>query len=394
MRLYVASRFLSRFARALVAAMLSYHVYVVTDSYAALGLLGLIEFLPVIPVSLLAGALADRFDRRRVIVVAYTAAAVCCSLLSVQSAGSETDTLWVFALAFVLAIASGFAAPAASALLPSLVPWEVFQNATVVSASITHVAWVAGPITMGFLVEPLGFGAPYAVAAAFYVGSTLCMAALVAPPIVGTRPEISTAAVREGLQFVWRARPILGSMSLDMFAVIFASATALLPVYAEEILHVGPVGYGLLRAAMGIGTLLMALLLLVARPFARPGHVLLQVVAVYGIATLVFGLSRSFPLSVAAFVIAGMADQVSMTCRSVILQMSTPDELRGRVNAVSFIFIGASNELGDTESGFLASLTSATFAVVAGAAACLGVTAVVAIGLPELRAWRIPGSSP
>ena len=391
-RLYLASRFFSRFARALVAAMLSYHVYVVTGSYAALGLLGLVEFLPVIPVSLLAGALADRFDRRRVIILSYAAAAAAALVLAAQTHGAEGDAIWIFSIAFVLAISSGFAAPSASALLPSLVPIEIFQNATVVNASFTHGAWVAGPIAMGFLIEPLGFGAPYALAALFYLASIACMAALRAPPLLGERSEISCDAVREGISFVWRAKPILGSMSLDMFAVIFASATALLPVYAEEILHVGPVGYGVLRASMGIGTLTMALALLVVRPFERPGRVLLQVVVVFGLATLVFGLSRSFPVSVAAFVVAGMADQVSMTVRSVILQMSTPDSLRGRVSAVSMIFIGASNELGEVESGFLASLTSATFSVVAGAIACLGITGIVAVRLPELRAWRPPAA--
>ena len=389
-RLYVASRFFSRFARAITAAMLSYHVYVVTDSYAALGLLGLTEFLPVIPVSLLAGTFADRFDRRMQIVAAYGAAAIFSALLAWQSAGAARDVPWVFGLAFVLAIASGFALPPAKALLPNLVPHEIFQNATVVSASFTHAAWVAGPIVMGFIVEPWGFGAPYALAAGFYVLSVATMAGVKAPPITGERPDVSLAAIREGLEFVWRAKPLLGSQLLDMFAVIFASATALLPVYAEEILQVGPKGYGILRASIGVGTFLMAFALLTARPFQRPGLVLLWVVGAFGIATLVFGLSRSFPLSIAAFMVAGMADQVSMTVRSVILQMSTPDALRGRVNAVSLIFIGASNELGDAESGFLASLTSATFAVVAGAAACLGVTGWIALKLPELRHWRPP----
>lgn len=374
--------------------MLSYHVYVVTDSYAALGLLGLTEFLPVIPVSLLAGTFADRFDRRIQIVLAYGLAALFSAVLAWLTLGTEADVPWIFGLAFVLAIASGFALPPANAILPNLVPREIFQNATVVSASFVHIAWVGGPIVMGFIVGPLGVGAPYALAAAFYLLSVLCMIGVAAPAVRGERSEISFAAIREGLVFVWRAKPLLWSQTLDMFAVIFASATALLPVYAEEILQVGPEGYGVLRASIAIGTLLMAFTLLAVRPFRRPGAVLLYAVAAFGLATLVFGLSRSFPLSVAAFMVAGMADQVSMTVRSVILQMSTPDALRGRVNAVSTIFIGASNELGDAESGFLASLTSATFAVVAGALGCLGVTAGVATTVPALRDWRPPMDPP
>lgn len=370
--------------------MLSYHVYAVTDSYAALGLLGLTEFLPVIPVSLVAGPLADRFDRRIQILLAYGASAILSGVLAFQIRGDPTDVPWVFGLAFVLAIASGFALPPAKALLPSLVPHEIFQNASVVSASFTHAAWVAGPILMGFLIEPFGFAAPYAVAAGFYALSVVSIAGVPASPVHGERAELSVAAVREGLEFVWRAKALFGSQALDMFAVIFASATALLPVYAEEILRVGPEGYGMLRGSIAVGTFAMTFALMAARPFTRPGLVLLWAVATFGVATLVFGLSRSYPLSIAAFMVAGMADQVSMTVRSVILQMSTPDALRGRVNAVSLIFIGASNELGDAESGFFASLTSATFAVVAGAGLCLGVTAATAAGLPELRNWQPP----
>jgi MFS family permease len=221
----------------------------------------------------------------------------------------------------------------------------------------------------------------------------ICYARLPAspPPPAPEQPLPGRRAIGEGLRFVFGRQPLLASMTLDMFAVIFAGAVALLPVYADEILRVGPEGYGLLRASMGIGTFSMTLLLLAMRPFERPGRALLVAVTVFGAATIVFGLSRSLGLSVAAFVLAGMADQVSMTTRSVITQMATPDALRGRVNAVSQIFIGASNELGDAESGFLASLTSATFSVVAGGVACLGVAAAIGLGMPQLRAYR-PGA--
>jgi len=240
---------------------------------------------------------------------------------------------------------------------------------------------------MGLLIGPFGFGAPYATAAVCYAISIFGLSFLRIVRTEGKKPDVSLAAVREGIAFVWSERALLSSMTLDLFAVIFASATALLPAFAEEILRVGPVGYGVLRASMAIGTFTMTLFLMVARPFPFPGRALLWAVVVFGIALFTFGLSRWFPLSVGAFVVAGMADQVSMTMRSVILQLSTPDALRGRVSAVSWIFIGASNELGDAESGFLAYLTSATFAVVAGALACLGVTATVAVRVPELRRW-------
>ncbi len=368
--------------------MLSYHLFIVTESYAALGLLGLIEFLPAIPVSLFGGVLADRFDRRVLLMSASVSA--LAGTLALAWIGAEAPSLvWgLFAMAFLLAIVEGFAAPAGSALLPSLVPRGIFQNATVVSSGVTNAAFISGPIAMGFLIEPLGFGAPYALASVSYLASIASLALVRAPRIEGEPGRVSWRAVREGIVFVWRNQPILGSITLDMLAVIFAGAAALLPVYAEEILEVGPQGYGLLRAAIGVGTFSMALVLMTLRPFQRPGRALLVSVVCFGLATLLFGLSRSFPLSLAAMALAGMADQISMTTRSVILQLSTPDALRGRVNAVNMIFIGASNELGEAESGFLASLTSAVFSVVAGGVVCLGVVGWIAARMPELRDYR------
>jgi hypothetical protein len=201
----------------------------------------------------------------------------------------------------------------------------------------------------------------------------------------------SWASVREGLAFVRKQRVLLGAMGLDMFAVIFAGATAMLPVFADEILGVGELGYGLLSASLQIGTLLMTLVLLVLPPLVRPGRALLWAVFFFAIATVIFGLSRSFTLSIGAFILAGMADQVSMTSRSILVQMSTPDELRGRVTAVSMIFIGASNELGAAESGYLAALTSATFSVVFGGCVALGVLGAVSWRVPELRRYRLEG---
>ena len=368
--------------------MLSYHVFLATGSYAALGLLGLVEFLPVIPVALLGGVFADRFDRRVQLIAASVAALLGSAALAWLGWQRPEDAPGLFVAAFLLAVTTGFSSPPSSSLLPNLVPREIFQNATVVSSSVSQFAFISGPVCMGFLVSPLGFGAPYALAAVFYVVSILCLLGVRAPPLSGSRAALSWEAVREGIAFVRYDQPLLGSMGLDMLAVVFAGATALLPVYAEEILQVGPEGYGLLRASISMGTLGMGLILMMLRPFARPGRALLVAVGFFGVATIVFGLSRSLPLSMLAFAIAGMADQVSMTTRSVILQLSTPDSLRGRVNAVSLIFIGASNELGDAESGFLASFTSATFSVVAGGVACLSALGWVTLRMPELRGYR------
>jgi MFS family permease len=395
-RAYVAGRFFAGFGTSLTAAMVSYHLFAVTGSYAALGLLGLVEFLPVVPVSLLAGVMTDRRERRALLRRAVAAALLGNLAMAAGSRGESGEAALVLGGAFLLAVASGFAGPAGAAMLPNLVPRPIFQNATVLASSLRNLAVVTGPITMGLLIEPLGFFAPYALAALCHGAALALYARLpeVPPPADSGDPVPGREAVREGLRFVFRRQPIVGSMALDMFAVIFAGAMALLPVYADEILEVGARGYGLLRASMGLGTFAMTLLLLALRPFERPGRMLLVAVAVFGLATIVFGLSRSLPLSIAAFVVAGMADQISMTTRNVILQMSTPDALRGRVSAVSMIFIGASNELGDAESGFLAALTSATFSVVAGGVACLAVVAGVALGMPQLRSYRVGGTEP
>jgi len=208
---------------------------------------------------------------------------------------------------------------------------------------------------------------------------------------IGDRTPPSLRAVREGLAFVRGNPVVLGCMALDMFAVILGGATALLPVYAKEILAVGPSGYGLLTSSLEIGALAMSLLLLIRPAIDRAGPVLLAAVAVYGLATLGFGLSRSFPLSVALYMLAGAADQVSVVLRATAVQLSTPDALRGRVSAVNMIFIAASNQLGAVESGFLAAATSATFAVVSGGIGCLLVVAFTAWKLPELRGYRFSG---
>lgn len=388
-RLYVASRFFSGTGQSLLRATLAWHLFQVTQSTLALGLLGLVEFVPVIPVSLIAGALADGVDRRRVVLAAKAAVGVGALGLAWAADAGRSEVVLLYGAAFGIAIASGFERPAASAMFPGLVPRAIFQNAAVVGASVRQLSRIAGPILMGFGAERAGVALPYAGSVALFAAALATMWA-VRPQAVerGEGAVVSIAAIGEGLRFVRHNPAILSSMSLDMFAVIFAGATALLPVYAEEILQVGPRGYGLLASAMAIGTTLMTGILMVARPFRHPGRALMGAVFFFGVATVVFGLSRSFPLSIAAFVVAGMADQVSITARSVILQMSTPDALRGRVSSVNMIFIGASNELGEAESGLLASLTSATFSVVAGGFACLGVLVAIALGVPALRRYR------
>jgi MFS family permease len=392
-RFFLTERFFGAFAHSLLHATIAWHLWKASGSYAVLGWLGAVEFAPVIPASLLAGALADAWDRRRIVLIAQAVSAIGAGALCFVT-GSAGEVPLVLAVAFALSLALAFENPAGAALLPALVPRELFPAATVVNANARNLARMSGPVLMGGALKLVGIEGAYALAAVFYVCALLALLQVRAPAIAGAPGRVSLASIREGVRFARRQPVILGSMTLDMFAVIFAGATALLPVYADEILGVGEVGYGILSASMQMGTVLMALVLLVMRPIERPGRALLLSVLFFGLATIVFGLSRSFPLSLAAFALAGMADQVSMVTRSIIIQLSTPDALRGRVNSVNMIFIGASNELGAAESGFLAALTSATFSVVAGGVACLGVLGAISVWVPSLRSYRVGAASP
>jgi hypothetical protein len=275
------------------------------------------------------------------------------------------------------------------ALLPTLVSRESFPRAVTVAGAVTSLAFATGPSLAGLVIAARGVAAAYAANALLLLGSLAGLAALHPGPREAGRSGITWRAIREGVSFV-RSRPVVwGCMVLDMFAVVFGGASALLPIYADQILQVGARGYGLLTSSLEIGSLGMALALMLRPPIVRAGRALVASIVAYGLATIVFGVSRSFPLSLAAYALAGAADQVSVVMRSMAIQLSTPDELRGRVSSVNLLFIGASNQLGAMESGFVAALTTATFSVVSGGLGCLAVVVAVAWAVPELRRYRL-----
>ena len=385
LQFFLFSSFCLAGSRRLLQAAFAWHIYDLTGSLFHLGVIGAVQFVPVVPFTLWGGAVADRFSRRRIILLSH-AATLSGSLLLVWGATRPDALIILYLLA--LALAGAFQAPASQALLPGLVSRTLFPSNVTLFSSVRNLAWVSGPVALGFVLDAWGIRAVYLLNVGLMLGATAGLLGVPSLPPAGDSRKVSLASIREGLDFVWSRPVILSSMALDMFAVIFASATALLPVYANDILQVGSRGYGLLSASLEVGTLVAALVLLVRPPILQPGRALLIAVGFYGLATIGFGLSRSFPLSLAAFALAGAADQISMVTRSTILQLATPDALRGRVSSVNMIFIGASNQLGAAESGFLAALTNATFSVVAGGAACLAVLGVVTTRVPELRRYR------
>ena len=385
--LFVTSRFFSGLANTLLRATISWQVYAISQSAFHLGLVGLVQFLPALFLNLVGGAAADAWDRKRLAILGQLLPA-CCSLVLVGlSARGEIGLPVLYALVVVVAVSSSFENPARAALLPQLVSREVFPQAVTVHSAVQMTAFMSGPVAMGFAIAAGGTILAYLLHATAIGLSllTLSFVRVLRPQEEGGR--VTWSAIREGLSFLRGEPVVLGCMTLDMFAVLFGGATALLPIYATDILKVGPQGYGFLMSSLEIGSVLMAVALLSLPPVRRQGRALLWSVVFFGIATIAFGLSRSYPLSMVAYMGAGMADYMSAVMRSTTIQLATPDRLRGRVSAVNMIFIGASNQLGAAESGFVAALTNPTFAVVSGGIGALIAVALIAWFNPTLRRY-------
>jgi len=388
--LYLGSRFCAATAVRMLQTAVLWHVFALSHSPFQMGLLGVVQFAPALLLMLLGGAVADSFDRRRVVMLAQLPPLAAAALLYLATSQGFVSVPLIFAAMFLIAVAGAFDGPARMAFLPGLVGKEAYPRAVVFASTAMSMAFVTGPALQGLLIWWSGIRVVYALYGGL-IGLALFFLSLLHPvEPAAAGGAMSVRAIREGLGFVRRSPVILGCMTLDMLAVIFGGAATLLPIYAYEILGKGPRGYGILASSLEMGSLLMGLFMLTRRPVVRAGRALLIAVGVYGGATIAFGLSRTFPLSVFLYMIAGMADNVSVIMRSTAIQLSTPDELRGRVSALNMLFIGASNRLGDAESGFVAALTTATFSVVSGGVGCLVVLVLVAVCIPELRAYRTP----
>jgi MFS family permease len=357
----------------------------------ALGMVGLVRIVPIIAFSLIGGVVADVVDRRRLMLITQSGMALTAGLLAFHAFGGARGLWPIYLLAACSSAFGSFDAPARQSLIPTLVPREHLPNAISLNTIMFQTASVVGPAIGGLVIGSLGVGWAYALNAVSFlcVIVALLMMRDLPPRAEGPRTEIGWPAIREGLRFVFHTPLIRSTMLLDFFATFFASATALLPIFAQDILHVGAQGYGLLSAAPSVGALItsLALVPLIDR-IDRRGATMLWSVLGFGIATVVFGISKSFWLTFLCLGLTGATDTVSMVIRNIIRQLGTPDRMRGRMTSVNMVFFMGGPQLGEFEAGLVANLWSAPFSVVTGGIGCLIATAWIAARTPVLRAYR------
>ncbi|MBK7542170.1 MAG: MFS transporter [Candidatus Competibacteraceae bacterium] len=389
---YLSARLLGTIAVQMQNVAVGWQVYAITGNALDLGFIGLAQFAPFFLLVLVAGQAADQFNRRAIIMVCHAVELICAlSLLLFTLSGYRS--LWpVFASLVLFGAARAFRMPTSQAILMNLVPLQNFGNAVAISSSTFHVAVIVGP-TVGGLLYLFGPAVVYGAAALLFLLALLLMslARIAQPAVRKETPNWNT--LLEGLRFVGSRPVVLGAISLDLFAVLFGGATALLPAYASDILQVGPQGLGLLRTAPGVGAAVISILLAFKPMSSRVGYWMFGGVGLFGVATIVFGLSERFWLSLLALFVLGASDMISVYVRHLLVQLETPDAIRGRVSAVNAVFIGASNELGEFESGVTAAWFGLVPAVVLGGVATLVVTAAWMWRFPALRRTdRFPGS--
>jgi MFS family permease len=381
---YWCSRLNSMFAFQMLSVAVGWQIYDITHRALDLGIIGLVQFIPSFVLALPAGHVADIFERRRIVLICQTIEGIATLLLAVGSWLRWFDEAAILGIVFVIGCARAFEFPTMQALLPSMVPPTLLSRAMAAGSSASMTAMIVGPALGGFLYVA-GAGVVYGVSGLlFLIAATLMWRLRLERPPQKREPA-TLRTVFAGITFIRHRPVVLGAISLDLFAVLLGGATALLPVFARDILHTGPWGLGLLRAAPAVGALGMSLWLARKPLTRRVGHIMFWSVAGFGLATVVFGLSRSFTLSLAALLVMGALDMISMVIRAALVQLETPDNMRGRVSAVNAIFINTSNQLGEFESGITAAWWGAVPATVIG-----GVGTLIVVGLwmwwfPALR---------
>lgn len=387
-RFLLLANFLASLAQAMISVTVGWELWQRTGSALALGLVGLVQVVPNILVSLPAGQYVDRTDQQRVAVVATALVSIASAALALF-VFLDAPVVLTYASLFLIGIARAFRSPTQGALVAAIIPAGKFSDAAAWSGSASQTASIIGPAAGGLGIALAGAPAPvYLVSAGMLSVATWALAMLRPRPIERSTEKVSMDSLLGGLRFIWRKKVLFAGMSLDLVAVLFGGATALLPIFADDILGVGATGLGLLRAAPAVGAVLTSFAIAHRGPFHAAGPTLLLTVAGFGAATIVFGVSRSMALSLVALALIGAFDAVSMVIRHTMTLTYTPDNMRGRVGAVNYVFIGMSNELGDFQSGVLAAIFGATAAVVIGGMGTLLVVPIVAWLWPQIRHLR------
>lgn len=381
--LFLLSRTFSNLAFQMQAVAIGWQVYGITGSAFALGMVGLAEFVPGLLLAFVVGHVADRFNRRLIVQICQVVQALAIAALAIATTFGVITTHWIFAAIFVIGCASAFVAPTRQAMLPALVPPGLLSRALSWSSTAGQASVICGP-ALGGLLYAVSPAAVYTASAVLVALSFVSIGLIRIERVPARREPVTLASVFAGVSFI-RSRPeLLGAISLDLFAVLLGGATALLPIFAQNILLVGPWGLGLLRSAPAIGALGMSFVLAQIPLKRRVGRIMFASVGVFGLGTIVFALSTSFWLSIGALAVLGAADSISMIIRGSLVQLQTPDEMQGRVSAVYFIFVGTSNELGEFESGLTAGWFGAVPAVVLGGIGTLAVLLIWMRAFPAL----------
>jgi MFS family permease len=394
-RALLGARFATTLATSALATVVGYQVYVITRDPLALGWLGLVEAIPALSLMLFGGHVADRRDRRSIILVTSAAATACSLALALLSADGAATLIPILVVIFLIGVASGFERPALTAFEAQVIPREQAVQGVSYQSTVSQTGGILGPVLGGIAVAVVGVAGTYAGIALLLAIATGCLAVIPRKPMPEPVPgESIVDSLLGGLRYVSRTPALIGSMALDLFAVFFGGAIALLPIFATDILHVGPAGLGLLRTAPAVGALGVMLIATRRPPSRHAGRTLLICVAGFGVSMVVFGLSTTFALSMVALFFSGVTDGLSMIIRSTILRVLSPERIRGRVASVNWVFIGASNELGAFESGVAAKIFGTVPTVVGGGLITLGVVAAVALLVPTLRTLDLDVAEP
>jgi MFS family permease len=382
---FLSGRFIASFGGQMLAAAVGWDIYERTHSALPLGLVGLAQIAPLLLMTLPAGHAADNFPRKTIILLSQALMFASCAALAVVAL-TRAPVWWMYLFLFLNGMARTFLWPASAAFLPQLVARADFPKAVAWNSTSFQLSAVLGPAIGGAIIAHFASAAPvYFLNAGASAAYSLLITLVKISPATLARQKMTLKTLLAGFRFVYKTRLILGVITLDLFAVLFGGATALLPIYASDILHRGPASLGLLQSALPLGSFVMAFVLAHRAPMQKAGTALLGAVTIFGVATIAFGLSHNFWFSFFAMAVCGAVDNISIVVRHTLVQLLTPDEMRGRVSAVNSLFIGTSNEFGDFESGFVAHLTGPVWAVVSGGVGTLLVVAAVAYYFPEIR---------